>query len=48
MTRVILRVALMAMVIAAALPAAAQVTVALIDVQRVVSESDPGKEAQKR
>lgn len=45
MFRVILRVALMAMVIAAALPAAAQVTVALIDVQRVVSESDPGKEA---
>jgi outer membrane protein len=45
MFRVILRVALMTMVIAAALPAAAQTTVALIDVQRVVSESDPGKEA---
>jgi outer membrane protein len=37
--------ALMVAVIAAALPVAAQTTVALIDVQRVVAESDPGKEA---
>jgi outer membrane protein len=48
MFRVILRGALMTMVIAAALPAAAQVTVALIDVQRVVTESDPGKEASQK
>jgi outer membrane protein len=34
-----------ALVIAAALPAAAQSKVAVIDVQRVVTESDPGKEA---
>jgi outer membrane protein len=33
------------MILAAALPAAAQTKVAVIDVQRVVSESDPGKEA---
>ena len=34
-----------ALVIAVALPAAAQSKVAVIDVQRVVTESDPGKEA---
>ena len=34
-----------ALVLAAALPAAAQSKVAVIDVQRVVTESDPGKEA---
>jgi outer membrane protein len=34
-----------AVIVAAALPAAAQTKVAVIDVQRVVSESDPGKEA---
>ncbi len=33
------------LVIAAALPVAAQTKVAVIDVQRVVTESDPGKEA---
>ena len=37
--------AVAALVIAAALPAAAQSKVAVIDVQRVVAESDPGKEA---
>jgi outer membrane protein len=37
--------ALVVLVIAAAMPVAAQTTVALIDVQRVVTESDPGKEA---
>lgn len=31
-----------------AVPAAAQVTVAVIDVQRVVTDSDPGKEALQR
>ena len=34
-----------ALVMAAAMPAAAQSKVAVIDVQRVVAESDPGKEA---
>ena len=33
---------------ALALPAAAQATVAVIDVQRVVSDSDPGKESLQR
>ena len=37
--------AVAALVMAAALPAAAQSNVAVIDVQRVVAESDPGKEA---
>jgi len=37
--------AVAALVLAAALPAAAQSKVAVIDVQRVVAESDPGKEA---
>ena len=37
--------AVAALVMAAALPAAAQSKVAVIDVQRVVAESDPGKEA---
>ena len=36
------------LVVAAAIPAAAQVKVAVIDVQRVVSESDAGKEALKQ
>jgi outer membrane protein len=35
----------MVVVLAMALPAAAQLNVAVIDVQRVVTESDPGKEA---
>jgi outer membrane protein len=37
--------AVAALVMAAAMPAAAQSRVAVIDVQRVVAESDPGKEA---
>ena len=37
--------AVAALVMAAALPAAAQSKVAVIDVQRVVAESDPGKQA---
>ena len=37
--------AVAALVMVAALPAAAQSRVAVIDVQRVVAESDPGKEA---
>jgi outer membrane protein len=37
--------AVAALIVAAALPAAAQSKVAVIDVQRVVAESDPGKEA---
>ena len=37
--------AVAALVVAAAMPAAAQSKVAVIDVQRVVAESDPGKEA---
>jgi outer membrane protein len=35
-------------VLAVGLPATAQVKLAVIDVQRVVSESDPGKEALRR
>ena len=45
MKRSTLLVGVMALVLAAALPAAAQVNVAVIDVQRVVTESDPGKQA---
>jgi outer membrane protein len=41
----VLAATILALVIAAALPAAAQSKVAVIDVQRVVTESDPGKEA---
>ena len=37
--------AVAALIMAAALPAAAQSKVAVIDVQRVVTESDPGKQA---
>jgi len=37
--------AVVGLVMAAAMPAAAQSRVAVIDVQRVVAESDPGKEA---
>ena len=50
MTRSIIRTAaLAALVFAVALPAVAQSKIAVIDVQRVVSESDPGKQAiQKR
>jgi len=46
MYRSIIRMAAVAaLVMAATLPAAAQSKVAVIDVQRVVAESDPGKEA---
>jgi outer membrane protein len=45
MSRTILKAIVATMILAAALPAAAQTKVAVIDVQRVVSESDPGKEA---
>ena len=46
MYRSMIRTAAMAaLVMVAALPAAAQSRVAVIDVQRVVAESDPGKEA---
>ena len=45
MYRVVLRSVLVLLVAAAAVPAAAQAKVAVIDVQRVVTESDPGKEA---
>ena len=46
MTRSIIRTAaLAALVFAVALPAVAQSKIAVIDVQRVVSESDPGKQA---
>ena len=46
MYRSIIRMAaLTALVMVAALPAAAQTAIAVIDVQRVVTESDPGKEA---
>lgn len=48
MFRMISRIGLVAMVVAAAMPAAAQVKVAVIDVQRVVSESDPGKQALQK
>lgn len=39
---------LVALVTAVALPAAAQTSIAVIDVQRVVAESDPGKEALQK
>jgi len=46
MYRSIIRMAAVAaLVMAVALPAAAQANVAVIDVQRVVAESDPGKQA---
>jgi len=45
MRKAVLRIGLAVLVVAVALPAAAQTKVAIIDVQRVVSESDPGKES---
>lgn len=49
MTRSMIRgMLLVVLVAAAALPAAAQTKIAVIDVQRVVSESDPGKEVMQR
>jgi len=44
----VMRVGLVVLVAAMALPAAAQSNVAVIDVQRVVTESDPGKESLQR
>ena len=44
MLRVTLHLFVVAMMVGAAVPAAAQANIAVIDVQRVVSESDPGKE----
>lgn len=48
MFRAIVRLGLAAAVIAVALPASAEVKIAVIDVQRVVTESDPGKESLKK
>jgi outer membrane protein len=49
MHRSTLLVGFVALVLAAAMPAAAQqVSIAVIDVQRVVTESDPGKEALQK
>lgn len=49
MARLMIRGALLVVLLAAvALPAAAQSKVAVIDVQRVVTESDPGKEVMQR
>jgi outer membrane protein len=49
MFRLTVRAAVMAaIVMAVALPAAAQTKVAVIDVQRVVTESDPGKEVMQK
>jgi len=43
-----LLVGIVMIVLAAAVPAAAQVNIAVIDVQRVVTESDPGKQALQK
>ena len=48
MNRLMLRSVLALLVAALAVPAAAQTKVAVIDVQRVVTESDPGKEALQK
>jgi len=49
MFRLTVRSAVLAVIMmAVALPAAAQVKVAVIDVQRVVTESDPGKEVMQK
>jgi outer membrane protein len=49
MLRSVSRIAMAAALAAVALPAAAQqITVAVIDVQRVVTDSDPGKEALQK
>ena len=48
MHRSSLLVGLVALALAAALPASAQVNIAVIDVQRVVTESDPGKQALQK
>ncbi|MFV2071893.1 MAG: OmpH family outer membrane protein [Thermoanaerobaculales bacterium] len=44
MFRMTVRLLVVAMMVGAAVPVAAQTKIAVIDVQRVVSESDPGKE----
>ncbi len=48
MRRAMVCTAAVVLVAAFAMPAAAQTKVAVIDVQRVVSESDPGKEALQK
>ena len=48
MHRSFLLVCFAALMVATAAPAAAQLNVAVIDVQRVVTESDPGKEALQK
>ncbi|MCU0304855.1 MAG: OmpH family outer membrane protein [Thermoanaerobaculales bacterium] len=48
MTRSYFVAGLAAIILAAALPVAAQVNIAVIDVQRVVTESDPGKQALQK
>ena len=48
MHRLSLRVGLVVLAMAIAMPAAAQINIAVIDVQRVVTESDPGKEALQK
>ena len=48
MHRSSLIVGLVVLLLAAAVPASAQMKVAVIDVQRVVTESDPGKEALQK
>ena len=45
MHRATLKMVVAATIVATALPAAAQMKIAVIDVQRVVADSDPGKEA---
>ena len=49
MFRLTIRVAMLAVItMAMAMPAAAQAKIAVIDVQRVVTESDPGKEVMQK
>jgi outer membrane protein len=49
MFRLMVRVAMLAVIMMAmAMPAAAQAKIAVIDVQRVVTESDPGKEVMQK
>jgi outer membrane protein len=49
MNRTVVRAAVVGLlVVLSALPVAAQAKVAVIDVQRVVTESDPGKEVMQR
>ena len=48
MIRRVLGVMTTLLIVAVAIPASAQINVAVIDVQRVVTESDPGKEALRK